>query len=58
MIIEYKTHELTIAGAARKYSVFNTYTDGHRLALKGVVFTGSLPQCKAFIDGYLHAHGE
>lgn len=55
MVIEYKTHELAIAGNARNWHVFNVYTDGKHYALKGEVFKGSLPQCKAFVDGYLHA---
>lgn len=55
MIIEYKTHELAIAGNGRKYKVFNVYENEKHYVLKGEVYAGSLPQCKAFVDGYLHA---
>lgn len=53
MIVEYKTFELAIAGNGRKYEVFQVYENETSRVLKGKVFEGSLPQCKAFVDGYL-----
>lgn len=57
MYVEYKTRELGIAGHGKKYSVFNVYENEKSIVLKDKVFDGSLPQCKAFVDGYLHGRG-
>lgn len=55
MIISYRTDELVIAGDKRKYSVFGTFHGNDGSILIGdMVFCGSLPQCKAFVDGFLH----
>lgn len=57
MYVEYRTYELGIAGHGKKYAVFEVYENATSRVLKGKVFEGTLPQCKAFVDGYLYAHG-
>lgn len=56
MIVEYRTDEVVIGGDKRNYVVFDTLhgKDGSIL-IGDILFKGSLPQCKAYVDGFLKA---